>query len=224
MVTNANHEIICDDGFIPSKNSYNALADVWEHMSHAERCTWGLLRYLKRCFVSITMVTKLDNYDPEKEVFVAYPASSLANNKRFLAAHKKLYPNNQNLWIYHRNAFRKLCDASFIEDESKIAKQDIYILNDYDIRVINELGVEGIYDVKFFRVPKEHVYCLASCSHYRTIFLDEHRYMVKQLQKEYNIPEDVLKKHARSYYGIICRQIITEVRSQYDDEDDEDDM
>lgn len=45
MLTKRDHKIVFARDFTPSRDSYIDNNEIWEHMTHAERCKWGMVKY-----------------------------------------------------------------------------------------------------------------------------------------------------------------------------------
>lgn len=161
------------------------------------------------------MATTLGNHDPEKEVFIAYPASTLAKNTIFKNAHKMFFPSNI-FFINNKYQCAYSCNAPHMQCVKRIAYHDICILTQENIQVVNHLGVEAFGNVKFYKLPKEYVYCLVSTDDY--IVFDEDRFILHEIQKQYNIPNDIIHNIKKQIWYV--NDQLTLVRSQYDIESD----
>lgn len=48
MLTKRDHKIVFARDFSPSRDSYDDMNEIWEHMTNTERCKWGMVKYLLR--------------------------------------------------------------------------------------------------------------------------------------------------------------------------------
>lgn len=166
------------------------------------------------------MVTTLGTYDHENEAIVACPASVLATNKRFKKAHSMITHKNVAHFVYHKNCVITKSDIPVMKCTSHIARQDVYHLTEDDVKIINTIGIESCPGVNFYKVPKKYVYSLSSHGN-GFVSIDENRFMLTELQKQYNIPNDVLNDiHSRVWSA---KTNIHHLHSEFD-ESEEDDM
>jgi hypothetical protein len=164
-------------------------------------------------------MTQLGDYDSEKEVIVACPASALANSKRFKKAYTVLYPDDKFHFIYNKNCLHRYSKEPFIQRTYHIAKNDVYILTPNDVHVVNTVGIEGLYNVSFYKVTKDCAYCLGASSCGRHLEIDKDRFILQELQKKYDIPDDVLwKLEGESHQKLLTLQM---VRGKFDSESEE---
>jgi len=49
MITRRKHHITFSPNFVPSKTTYISLQEVWDHMNHNERSSFGLIKYYSSC-------------------------------------------------------------------------------------------------------------------------------------------------------------------------------
>jgi len=164
-------------------------------------------------------MTHLDQYDPSTEMIVACPAKLFSYNKRFKKAYQALYPNESLPMIYHKGCQIYDSRTPIMQQTEHNATQDIYILSAKDVQAVNSVGLEGFNDVHFFKVPKTIAYCLSSSDNFTFVSVDKDRFIIQELQKQYNIPDEVLdniQKRSFSFY-----QQIHQLRSPYDSDEED---
>lgn len=166
------------------------------------------------------MVTTLGEYDADIDTIVAYPASVLSENVRFKKAYKMLYPGEDLPFIYNKYCLRYATNPpSYLHQTKHIARNDIYHLSPNDVRVVNHIGLEGLGDIQFYKVPKNLLHCLTiSNDRSNVVVIDESRFIIQELQRQYDIPEKVLFKAQQQTW--VLRQQIRPFKSQYDDDED----
>jgi hypothetical protein len=162
-------------------------------------------------------MTLLGEYNCETEVFVACPASELANSKRFKKAYKALYPNDKFHLIYHKGCLHSHSNEPFIQRTYHIAQNDVYILTSSDVQTVNAVGIEAINGVSFYKVSKDCAYCLKTTSYGKYLEIDKDRFIIQELQKKYSISDDFLWDLERQGRNMQLLQ----VRGAYDSESEE---
>lgn len=165
------------------------------------------------------MVTTLGEYDINNEVFVACPSSILAESKRFKKARNSMFPQRASHLVYSKYCSITKPNTPYMECTRYVASQDIYILSVEDVQVVNAIGLESLPNIRFYKVPNEYAYCLTSTKN-DCVDVDESRFIIKELQKQYNIPESVLKDIKKRICGV--REHVRAIRLQYDSDDEED--
>lgn len=165
-------------------------------------------------------MTQLADHDTNTEVIVACPASVLSRSKRFKKAYQKLFPNDSVPIMYHRNCVYYNTMVPIMQRTEHIANYDIYILTEKDTQVVNSVGLEGFDGVTFYKVPKSIAYCIKSSNNYTHVEVDKDRFVLQELQKQYNIPDVDLDNILKRTCSL--RNQIHQMRSLYDTDEEED--